>query len=266
MKIISDKEKSSFFQTACEAARLSGEIIKKNFMKQKEISFKGRINLVTDVDFKSEETIINHIKTLHPDHDIITEESIQEDRGLPCRWIIDPLDGTVNYAHDYPIVAVSIGLEINGSIEIGVVFNPIMNEFFSARKGEGAFLNDNPIFVSKTDSLKKSLLATGFPYDISESSENNLSYFNHIIKHAQGVRCDGSAALNICYCAMGRFDGYWEIKIAPWDIAAGILITEEAGGVVTNLQGGPLNIFEGEIVASNGKIHKELLKEIAMVK
>ena len=266
MNKLSQDEINSLFDTACDAARQSGSIIKKHFGKQKKISYKGRIDLVTDVDYKSEETIINVIKSSFPEHDIITEESDPDIKGSSFRWIIDPVDGTVNYAHNYPFVAVSIALEVNGSIEIGVVYNPLMEEFFFAKKGQGAFCNNVPITVSETESLEKSLLATGFPYDIKENSYNNLAFFNHLIMRAQAIRRDGSAALNLCYLAMGRFDGYWEIRIYPWDIAAGCLITTEAGGVITDLNGESLSIYDNEIVATNGKIHNQLLKEIEKVK
>jgi len=264
MKKIVQNEKKELFKTACTAARTAGAILKKHFGKQKEISYKGRIDLVTNADFESEKAIIDIIKERHPDHDIITEESNPEMSGSAYRWVIDPLDGTVNYAHDFPFVAVSIALEINGTIEIGVVNNPIMDEFFHACRGEGAFYNDIPISVSETGILEKSFLATGFPYDIKESSIN-LAHFSHFIRHAQAVRRVGSAALDMCYCAMGRFDGYWELTILPWDIAAGILIVTEAGGIVSKLDGGPLSIYDGEIVASNGRIHEEVVEEIQRV-
>ena len=256
---------NELFQTACDAARQAGAILKKHFGKQKEISYKGRIDLVTNVDLASDKIIIDLISSRYPEHDIITEESDIELRGSAYRWIIDPIDGTVNYAHDLQFFAVSIGLEINGELEIGVVYNPILEEFFSARKGQGAFLNDVPISVSETDELEKSFLATGFPYDIREDPYNNLAHYNHIIMKAQGLRRIGSAALDLCYCAMGRFDGFWEIKLFPWDTAAGALIVTEAGGIVTNLNGGTLSIYEKEIVATNGRIHEQLVREIQVV-
>ena len=260
MSILSQTEREKLFQTACEAAKQAGMLLKESFGKHKDISFKGRIDPVTNVDLQSEETIIKIIKSCYPEHDIITEETDIEMSGSAYRWIIDPIDGTVNFAHDLPIVAVSIGLEIYGELEIGVVYNPVMGEFFHAQKGKGAFLNETQIFVSETTSLEKSLLATGFPYDIKENKNNNLSYFNHIIKHVQGVRRIGSAALDLCYCASGIFEGFWEIKLSPWDTAAGALILTEAGGLVTSFGGGKFSIYENEIVATNGKIHKELLK------
>jgi myo-inositol-1(or 4)-monophosphatase len=265
MKKLSQSEKNDLFETACSAVRQSGALLKKHFGKQKEIRYKGRIDPVTNVDLQSEKTIINFIKSRFPDHDIITEESHFEIRGSPFRWIIDPLDGTVNYAHDYPFISVSVALEIDSQLEIGVVFDPIHDEFFSARRGEGAWLNGAPISVSKIDSLEKSLLATGFSYDIKENPFNNLAHFNHLIMQAQGIRRDGSAALNLCYCAMGRFDGYWELIISPWDIAAGTLITLEAGGAVTDLKGDPLPVSMNQIVATNGLIHEQLVQHIRKI-
>ncbi|MBN1293424.1 MAG: inositol monophosphatase [Candidatus Latescibacteria bacterium] len=262
---LTHEEKKQLFEIACDAARQSGKILKDNFGKKKEISFKGRINPVTNVDLLSEKTIIDVINTHYPDHDIITEESNLKQSGSVYRWIIDPLDGTVNYSHNYPFFAVSVALEVNGIVEIGIVYNPVMNEFFRACRGEGAFCNDTPIFISDIDNLERSLLVTGFPYDINEKTYNNLAHFNHMMKYTQGVRRDGSAALNLCYCAMGRFDGYWEISISPWDIAAGILITTEAGGTVSKLDGNPLSVFDGELVASNGKIHEKLVEHLQIV-
>ena len=253
---------SEYFQTASIAARESGKIIKNQFGKKKEIMFKGRINPVTDVDMKSEAAIIEIIKNQYPDHDIITEESQIELAGSPFRWIIDPLDGTVNYSHDYPVCAVSIALEINGMIEIGVIYNPIREEFFHAVRGQGAYLNDEPIHVSKIENMEKSLLATGFPYDIRERRNNNLAQFNHLMMEAEGIRRDGSAALNLACTAMGRVEGYWEITISPWDIAAGILMVKEAGGEVADLENRPLSIYQKQVVATNGLIHAKLMEEL----
>jgi myo-inositol-1(or 4)-monophosphatase len=253
---------NDYFETAARAARESGKIIKDQFGKQKEIKFKGRINPVTDVDLKSEEAIIDIIRSRFPDHDIITEESQLALSGSPYRWIIDPLDGTVNYSHDYPVAAVSVALEIQGTVEIGIVYNPIREEFFHAVKGQGAFLNDEPIHVSKIDTLEKSLLATGFPYDIRERPDNNLAQFNRLMMKTEGIRRDGSAALNLVYTAMGWCDGYWEIIISPWDIAAGTLLVTEAGGKVTDLEGRPLSIYQNQVVSSNGLIHSELVEEL----
>lgn len=265
MTTVNEHEREALYETACSAVRRSGEILRQNFGREKKISYKGRINPVTNVDLQSERTIIDTIKERYPDHDIITEESDQKQEGSPYRWIIDPLDGTVNYAHDYPFFGVSIALEINGSVEVGVVYNPVLEEFFSARRGCGAFYNGKPISVSDIDTLEKSLLATGFSYDIKENPYNNIAHFNNMIMQAQSLRRDGSAALNLCYTAMGRFDGYWEITINAWDIAAGMLMVSEAGGTVTDLRGEPLSPFRNEIIASNGKIHRDLVEQLQVV-
>ena len=253
----------TYLETALLAAKTAGAILAEEFGNTKNITYKGRIDVVTNVDFASEKAIVGIIRDRHPDHDIVTEESDLVQKGSSCRWIIDPVDGTVNYAHQYPVVAVSVGLEIDGVPSVGVVYNPISGELFHATLGGGAFLNGDPIHVSATDDLQKSLLATGFGYDIRENPRNNLVEFGHLAKIVQGIRRPGSAALDCCYVAMGRFDGYWELTIHPWDIAAGIIIIREAGGRVTTLTGKPLTPFDNQIVSSNGYIHDQLLNELA---
>jgi myo-inositol-1(or 4)-monophosphatase len=176
------------------------------------------------------------------------------------RWLIDPLDGTTSYSHGLPHFSVSIALEIEGEIEAGVVFNPCLNECFSAIKGMGAHLNGQRIKVSKTKELNRSLLATGFPYDRVESPQNNLDHFNAFILKIHGIRRMGSAALDLCYTAAGRFDGYWEMKLSPWDSAAGLVIVKEAGGTVTGFGGGAYTIYDNEILASNGHIHDKMIE------
>ncbi len=255
-------DNNEFLKISLEAARISGNIVREKFGKPKNISYKGLIDPVTDVDIASEKAIIECIRSRYPDHDIITEESHLILSGSPYRWIIDPLDGTVNYTHDYPMVAVSIGLEVNNVIEIGVVYNPIREELFWAVRGEGAFMNDAPIHVSKIDTLLRSLLATGFPYDIRENPRNNLAHSTHMTLQVQGIRRDGSAALDCCYTAIGWVDGYWELTISPWDIAAGSLIVTEAGGKVTDLEGSSFSVYKRQIVASNGLIHDAFIREI----
>ena len=267
MQAVSDKEKEVIYSTACVAARKAGAILREGFGigKGKNISYKGRINPVTETDIKSEKAIVETIRKAFPEHDIITEESNPDIKGSPVKWIIDPLDGTVNYAHNFPFVAVSIGVEIDGEMETGVVYNPIQDEFFHARKGKGAFMNSDPIHVSDNDNFEKCLLATGFPYDIGENPYNNLEHFAHIAKIVQAIRRPGSAALDMCYTAMGRFDGYWELSIWPWDIAAGMIIIEEAGGKVSNIKGGKLSVFDNQILTSNGLIHDRIVEEIAKI-
>jgi myo-inositol-1(or 4)-monophosphatase len=259
-------ELETYLDTARQAALAAGAILKDGFGKKKSISYKGRIDVVTNVDIASEKAIIDIIRKRHPDHDIVTEETRFTLSGSPYRWVIDPIDGTVNFAHNFPFVSVSIGLEIDGVPSVGVVNNPIGNELFHAVKGGGAFLNGDPISVSETTDLEKSLLATGFGYDIRENPKNNLAEFGHLVKIAQGIRRPGSASLDCCYVAMGRFDGYWELSIHPWDIAAGIVIIREAGGKATTFDGKPLSPFDLQIVSSNGHIHDRLLKELAQAK
>ncbi len=256
-------EFNTYLATARFAAMAGGAILKEHYRGKKDISYKGRIDVVTNMDLASERMIVNTIRLRFPEHDIVSEESTFTDSGSEYKWIIDPLDGTVNYAHGFPFLAVSIALEIRSRLVVGVVYNPIMDEFFHAVQGGGAFLNDEPILVSETAELEKSLLATGFGYDVRENPRNNLAEFNHLVKIAQGIRRPGSAALDACYVAAGRFDGYWELTINPWDIAAGMLIVREAGGVATRLDGGSLSPFDSQIVCSNGRIQEKLLAELA---
>ncbi len=261
-----------FKQIAIQSALKGGEILKEHRGRVKHIGYKDEVNLVTEVDKISEETILRMIKKNFPDHAILTEESEGKKSSSMYKWIIDPLDGTTNYAHGLPIYCVSVALEENGKIILGVVYNPNLDELFVAEKDKGAFLSirsDNPndrqrISVSQTAKLSQSLLATGFPYDIRKSKIDNLDHFANFYKKAQAVRRGGSAALDLCYLAMGRFDGFWELKLSPWDTAAGILIVEEAGGKVTDFSGGPFNIHLKEILASNGKIHQQMMEVLKL--
>lgn len=182
-----------------------------------------------------------------------------EERGSDFRWIIDPLDGTTNYAHRFPVFCVSIALEVSGRITLGVIYDPMRGEMFSAIKGKGAALNGKKITVSSERELDKSLLSTGFPYDIRESEENNLDHFSRFITKAQAVRRCGSAAIDFCYVACGRFDGFWELKLAPWDVAAGVLIVEEAKGRISDFRGYEFSIYDKEILASNSLIHDQMI-------
>jgi myo-inositol-1(or 4)-monophosphatase len=249
-----------YLTIAIQAVRESGAIQKEWLRKEKRIEFKGEINLVTDVDTRCEQRIIETIKKAFPEHNILTEETVQPRLSSPFRWIIDPLDGTTNYAHGYPRFCTSIALEKEGRVILGVVYDPLLDELFVAQQGTGAFLNDERIAVSATDRLINALLCTGFPYDLRESKENNLDYFTRFIMEAQAIRRDGSAALDLCYVAAGRFDGFWELKLHPWDVAAGKLIVEEAGGRATDFRGGPLLLDGKEALASNGKIHEDMIR------
>jgi myo-inositol-1(or 4)-monophosphatase len=193
----------------------------------------------------------------------LAEESGAHNTGHNQRWIIDPLDGTTNYTHSYPFFSVAIGFEDNGEVILGVVYNPYVNEIFWAIKGQGAFLNDEPIKVSKNDGLSKSLLATGFPADTKGNPYNNIKSFSTITDLCHGVRRDGSAALDLCFVACGRLDGFWELKLAPWDTAGGVLIVREAGGKVTSLDGDDFDIYSGRVIATNSLIHQEVVDLLA---
>ena len=253
-------------EVALAAAHAGGELLKSRVGKIKSVDYKSAYNLVTDVDKASEELIINTIRCAFPEDSFLGEEGgIKEGRahsGTIRRWIIDPLDGTTNYTHGYPFFAVSIGVEEDGVVTHGVVFNPISNELFRASLGGGAFLNDEAIHVSKSASLDNSLLATGFPPDTVNNVYNNMDSFKHITNICHGVRRDGSAALDLSFVACGRLDGFWERKLSAWDVAAGALIVHEAGGTVTNLESGPLDIMSGHILASNGIIHSEIVQAL----
>lgn len=253
-------EKVSILRDVIEVARRAGAVLASHYGERQVIHFKGEIDLVTDVDRESEELIVAFVKEKYPSHSILTEESPPVEGKSSYRWIIDPLDGTTNYAHGYPFFGVSIALERGGEIIAGAVYDPLRDECFSAGTGTGAFLNGNAIRVSSVDTLRRSLLATGFPYDINTSDETNIDYFEAYARSAQALRRDGSAALDLCYLACGRFDGFWELKLRPWDTAAGYLIVSEAGGVITGLAGEPYSIHDGDILGSNGLIHDQMVQ------
>jgi myo-inositol-1(or 4)-monophosphatase len=244
---------------AVEAARAAGRILKERADSIGKIQYKGEIDPVTEVDLLCEQEVIGRIKKAFPGHAFLAEESGATAGDADHLWIIDPLDGTVNYAHGYPCYCVSIGYQHKGEVVVGVVYNPCLDELFVAGKGQGATLNGNPISVSTTTDLKQSLLATGFPYDINESSDNNLDHFQNFIVACQAIRRPGSAAMDLCYTAMGRFEGFWELKLHPWDFAAGWLMVEEAGGTVTRFDGSPFQMGDRSILTSNGHIHQAMI-------
>jgi myo-inositol-1(or 4)-monophosphatase len=253
---------------AIQTARDAGHILAERFGRKIKISNKSEIDLVTESDLASERLIIDRIKTFYPRHAILAEESgasepVDRERPSDWRWIIDPLDGTTNYAHGYPCFCVSIALECKGRMELGVIYDPMRDEMFAAERGQGAALNGRRIRVSPTPTLASALLCTGFPYDVRERSEF-ARHFANFIMSAQGVRRDGAAALDLAYVAAGRFDGFWEEGLKPWDVAAGALILEEAGGRVSNYVDGPLDIFTPPVLASNGLIHEEMMRVLAV--
>ncbi|HRD01887.1 MAG TPA: inositol monophosphatase family protein [Candidatus Saccharicenans sp.] len=251
-----------YLKAAVKAARQAGDFLLAGLHQAKKVDFKGEIDLVTAFDRKSEEMIFNELSSLFPDHNFLAEENIRRDNHSDFSWIVDPLDGTTNFAHGLPIFCVSIALTCREEVIAGVVYDPNRREMFTAIKGEGAYLNDRPVRVSLTTELDKSLLATGFPYDVRTSPDNNLNYFSHFALSAQAIRRCGSAALDLCYTAGGRFDGFWEIKLKPWDLAAGSLFVREAGGKTTDLFGREFNLNSPDIVASNGLIHQAMLEII----
>jgi myo-inositol-1(or 4)-monophosphatase len=225
----------------------------------KLIEHKGAVDLVTQFDRQSQDLIVRDIEQHYPDHSILSEEDIMKNSGNTMKWIIDPLDGTTNFTHGLPIWSLSIALERKGEVIVGVVYDPTRQELFSAQQGNGARLNGVPIKVSVTTELDKALLVTGFPYDIRESEENNLDHFSKFALCSQAVRRLGSAALDLCYTACGRFDGYWEQKLSPWDQAAGSLIVKEAGGAITDFSGEPFSIYRNKVLATNGLIHEQMM-------
>ncbi|UCD94156.1 MAG: inositol monophosphatase [Candidatus Zixiibacteriota bacterium] len=246
-------------ETACDA----GQMLLKMSRRRHRIALKGRVNLVTEADLASEKFIVGAIGKRYPHHSILAEEGAARNNDSEFKWIIDPLDGTTNYTHAFPFYCVSIGLEYCGEMVAGAVYDPERDEMFSAFDKGGSFLNRRRIQVSTETRLERALLATGFPYDISSSRENNLKYFNRFARLARGVRRAGSAALDLCYLACGRFDGFWELKLHPWDTAAGTVIVQEAGGKVTDFKGRKYSIYDKYILAGNRHIHGRMKQVLA---
>ncbi len=259
-------ETATFLKVAVEAAREAGLMLKENLDASREIIYKGEVDLVTNFDNRSQEMIFARLSKDFPDHDFVAEEGLVRKKGDDYRWIFDPLDGTTNYAHGFPFFSVSIALEFKGRIICGVVYDPVRDETFSGAWGGGAFLNGRGIRVSAIDDLDKSLLATGFPYDLRESDENNIAHFNNFVVRAQAIRRCGSAALDLCYVACGRFDGFWELKLKPWDVAAASLIVQEAGGHLSDFENQEFHINSQETLGTNGLIHQQMLDVLCMAK
>jgi myo-inositol-1(or 4)-monophosphatase len=257
---------SEFLDIAVKAATEAGALLAEKIGQHLIIEKKGLVNLVTDADRQSEELIKKIISSRYPEHSFKAEEGTESANRSRYLWVVDPLDGTTNYAHGFPVYCVSIALLENDKPIAACIYNPNLDECFTAEKGAGACLNGQRITISQTEKLDDSLLATGFPYDIRESSDNNLREFAEFAVIARAIRRAGSAALDLAYTACGRFDGFWEFKLSPWDIAAGILIVEEAGGRVTNWSGQNCDILKGEVLASNGKIHDEMLGVLKKVR
>lgn len=250
-------------ETAVQIAKEAGKIIRENLGKALQVEYKGKRDLVTEIDKRCEELIYKKIGCAFPRHGFMGEEGTRKSGEDEYVWIVDPLDGTTNFTHGYPFVAVSLALEFKGKIILGVVHDPILKETFASIKGKGASLDCKPIHVSKSDDISKSLLATGFSYDFKQDPGLQIKLFDEFIMLAQAVRRDGAAALDLCYIAMGRFDGFWEMKLHPWDTAAGVLILKEAGGVATDFKGKDYSIYDQEIIASNGLLHKPIVEAIS---
>jgi myo-inositol-1(or 4)-monophosphatase len=253
-----------FLEEARGAALEAGRMLRLGLDEGRHISYKGVVDLVTDFDLRSQELILGRLSAAFPGHGFLAEEGLNRGEQDEFRWVFDPLDGTTNFAHRFPVFMVSIALENEGRIMLGVVYDPMREEMFEAVEGEGAFLNGRRIRVSAVDDLNGSLLATGFPYDLRESPVNNIAHFNHFLKRAQAVRRCGSAAMDLCYVACGRFDGFWELKLKPWDHAAGSLIVREAGGRVSDFRGNEFKIACQESLASNGLIHEAMIGVIGL--
>jgi len=253
-----------YLNAAADAGERAGQMLRASINKSREITFKGAVDLVTNRDKESQQLIFNRLSSLYPEHDFLAEEDLCEERGADFRWIIDPIDGTTNYAHSFPFFCVSIALEWKGRVALGVIYDPMREEMFTAVVAEGAYLNGKRIHVSSVSDLNNSLLATGFPYDLRESKINNIDHFAHFAVRAQAIRRCGSAALDLCYVACGRFDGFWEMKLSPWDVAAGALIVQEAGGRVSDFGDDEFSPYGKEVLASNVLIHSQMLDVLRM--
>ena len=242
------------------AARGAGGILNRLFGKVDHVKKKGEIDLVTEADLMAEKSILEAIGRSFPDDNVLSEESGRHGKASDRTWIVDPLDGTTNFVHGFPFFAVSIALEIKRQIVLGVVYNPFMDEYFEAARGTGAYLNKEPIKVSEVKSLEESLLGTGFPYYVHERPQRVVDHFRRMLVEAQGLRRPGSAAIDLCFVAAGRLDGFWEEGLKPWDTAAGMVIAEEAGGKVSTYDGSPYSPYEKNIVAANPPVHGAMIE------
>jgi myo-inositol-1(or 4)-monophosphatase len=252
----------NMLEVAIQSAKIGGKVLLENFGKvtKKEIEVKSKNNFVTYVDRLSEEKIVQRILSTFPDHTIVAEESGGQKQNSEYRWIIDPLDGTTNFIQGIPMFAVSIGLEKNGEMLLGVIYEPIRKELFYAEKGKGAYLNDKKFTIADKKNLSECLIATGFPFRIYDLFDDYLKTFSLFMRKTIGIRRAGSAAIDLAYTAIGRFDGFWELGLSPWDIAGGSIIIEEAGGVITDVLGGKNYLSTGNVVAGNKDIHEQMLK------
>jgi myo-inositol-1(or 4)-monophosphatase len=257
---------SDELMVAKQAARQAGDFLREHLgsVRVQEVTYKGDIDIVTPYDLEAQRLVVQSIKAAFPEHSFLTEESQGKTGGSSStsRWIIDPLDGTTNYARGFPYFCVSLALEVSGQVELGVVYAPMLNELFYATRGGGAFMDDMPLHASATPRLKEAVVATGFPYDNGATLQECLRLLARITRTVRTSRCAGAAALDICYVACGRLDAYWDIEMWPWDIAAGALIVSEASGRVTGVKGQPFDHLGRTILASNGALHAAILETL----
>ena len=251
-----------YLDVAIEAAREAGGILLEEFARPVKISYKGEVDIVTQADRRSEQAIVARLRTHFPKHSVIAEEGGGAESDSPFRWHVDPLDGTTNFAHGYPAFAVSIGLEQEGELIVGVIYQPVSQELFTTAQGEGAYLNQRKIRVSVIPELSSSLLGTGFP-SVKRTQNLNIHYYWDFTLRSHGVRRNGSAALDLAAVACGRFDGFWEFGLRSWDSAAGALLVREAGGIVTRFDGQPYQPGDPDLLASNGLVHAEMRQVVA---
>jgi myo-inositol-1(or 4)-monophosphatase len=248
---------------AVATVREAGAVLRDYYRNGVTVKYKGEIDLITEADHASEMLILKRIRSAYPDCAILSEESGASSNKSAIMWIADPLDGTTNFAHGLPIFSVTLALMVDGVLEVGATYDPIYDELYTAQRGQGAYLNGDRLHVSAAPTLDKALLVTGFPYDRRTNPNNNIQQFTDFSRRAQGVLRLGSAALDLAAIAAGRLDGYWEFKINPWDIAAGVLMVTEAGGRASMLDSAPLDLFARQVVASNGLIHDEMIEVLA---
>ncbi|MGB7435175.1 MAG: inositol monophosphatase family protein [Candidatus Acidiferrum sp.] len=254
----------NYLEAAVEIAQDAGTILREEMERPPTISYKAEFDLVTQADRRSEALIVSRLQKYFPEHAVAAEEGTGKDTASEYRWHVDPLDGTTNFAHHYPCFCVSIALARKNELLLGVIYNPIYNELFTAARGDGATLNGKKIHCSKIDALKRSLLCTGFPNHDRQSNPNFHFYWDFTLR-SHGVRRDGSAALDLASVAVGRFDGFWEFGLNPWDVAAGVVLVEEAGGKISDMQGQPYTLGGPSILATNGLIHEEMVRVAAEV-
>lgn len=256
-------DSSSFANVAAEAVLAAGAVQARYRGQAIEIRHKGEVDLVTEVDRASEDAILRVLRGRFPDHDIVTEETTTERRGSDYVWYVDPLDGTTNYAHGYPFYCASVGLTKRGERVAGAVYDPVKQELFTAERGAGAFCNGRRLRCTPTSEPLQSLLVTGFPYDFRDDVDRALVLFRALIAQARAIRRDGAAALDLAYMAAGRIDGFWEERLKPWDVMAGALMVEEAGGRASRFDGSPLGVETDEVLVTNGALHEAVLAVIA---